>query len=412
MLLLGCLWTPLLFAQALPDTSGTEQGVVLVFDPDSLVSPRDSLLAEDVHPQDAPSERGFFIMTSDGRAKLRIQGSIRLYGAYDLNGLQTRDFFEIFEIPVGDDNNTEPRFFMTASQTRFGVAADMDEALLKLEGDFRGAPNTANFRIRHAYAALEHILVGQTWSVFSDVSAIPLTVEGEGPPNSATERTVQVRVRGKLFDGRASWAAAVESPGVDIAAPDTLQLEPAFQSFPDFTARIRRGGEWGHLQLAGLGRSITVREQSGELNYLAGWGFLFSGTIWFTSSNQILFELVGGKGISRYISGVTGRGLDVAWNPAAQEFETIPILGASLSFSKNWHPNWFSYLTLGTTGVENKDFEPDSAFSNGQYLAVSLFYERIAGRRIGVEYNRGRRENKDGQTGTANRISFSLVYDF
>lgn len=58
------------------------------------------------------------------------------------------------------------------------------------------------------------------------------------------------------------------------------------------------------------------------------------------------------------------------------------------------------------------DFELASAYSNGQYLAVSLFFERVAGRRFGLEYNRGRRENKDGQSGSANRISFRIVLDF
>jgi hypothetical protein len=400
-------------APAEPDTTEGEQGIVVVFDTEDQVgSLRDTLLAEDVHPQDAPEERGFLVMTPDGRAKLRIRGSIRLYGAYDFNGLQGRDFFEVFEIPVGEANKTEPRFFMTASQTRFGVEAAVGEAFLKIEGDFRGSPDAANFRVRHAYTEYKLLLVGQTWSVFSDVSAVPLTVEGEGPPNSATERTVQARLRGKLFQGGASWAVAVESPEVDIAVPDTLQLEPAFQSFPDLSARIRKGGDWGHLQLAGLGRSITVREQTGDLSYLAGWGFLGSGTYWTAKAYQILAQIVAGRGVSRYISGVSGRGLDVVWNPDAEQYETVPMVGGSLSLSRDWHPNWFSYLTLGATAVKNKGFQPPDAFSNCVYFAVSLFLERVAGRRVGLEYNFGRRENKGGQSGTANRISFSVVYDF
>jgi hypothetical protein len=420
------LWVSALFAEPAPestdpspgdrsvlaDTTNSEPGIVLVFEADSLNSPRDSLLAEDVHPQDTPERRGFFIVADDGQAQLRILGSIRLYGAYDMNGLQRRDFFEIYEIPVGDANNTEPRFFMTASQTRFGLEATLAEAFLRMEGDFRGFPDFSNFRIRHAYAAYGMILAGHTWSVFSDVSAVPLTVEGEGPPNSATERTVQARLRGELFSGRASWAAAVESPGVDISVPDSLQLEQTYQSFPDFTARIRKPGDWGHLQLAGLGRSITIREQSGDLNYLAGWGFLGSGVVRFNASNEFLFELAGGRGIARYIAGFTGRGLDAVWNPTSQQFQTVPIAGGSASLSRDWSPRLYSYLTLGVTKIQNRDYEPGSAYSNGQYLAVSLFYERVAGRRVGFEYNWGRRENKDGQIGTANRISFSLVYDF
>ena len=51
---------------------------------------------------------------------------------------------------------------MTASQTRFGVEATVGEAFLKIEGDFRGSPDEANFRVRHAHTAYKLLLVGQT----------------------------------------------------------------------------------------------------------------------------------------------------------------------------------------------------------------------------------------------------------
>ena len=123
-------------------------------------------------------------------------------------------------------------------------------------------------------------------------------------------------------------------------------------------------------------------------------------------------EIVAGKGISRYISGVSERGLDVVYNPETGTYQTRPLAGGSASFVHFWSGAFFSYLTVGLTYVKNAEFETGDAFSNSQYLAGNLFWEPLPGRRVGLEYNWGRRENKNGEDGNANRVSFSIVYDF
>ena len=96
-------------------------------------------------------------------------------------------------------------------------------------------------------------------------------------------------------------------------------------------------------------------------------------------------EIVAGKGISRYISGVGGRGLDVVYNPETGAYETLPLAGGSLSFVHFWSGAFFSYLTVGLTYVRDADFETGDAFSNSQYLAGNLFWEPYPGRRVGLE---------------------------
>jgi hypothetical protein len=385
----------------------------MVDEEDSTAVAWDTTFVADVHPQDSPEDRGFLIITGDRKATLRIRGSIRLNGIYDFDGLQSRSTFSTYDIPVGEDLATEPRFYMGANQTRLGIEANREtslgEAFLKIEGDFRGPGNS--FRLRHAYGRLRKIIGGQTWSTFSDVSTLPTTVDLDGPNSAVAERTVQIRYTDEISDDW-SWSLAIESPKPEIERPDTLILEPTFQSFPDVAGRLRTQGKWGHLQLAAIVVSITVKDEEGKLNYLAGGGGLLSGRLSISENNELLFQAVGGSAISRFITALAGKGLDVVYNPETQQFETVLSGGGFVSLGHRWKANAVSYLTAGVIGVENMDFQPDNAFRSSGYISGNLFWETTPGTRLGLEYSYGERVNKNGASGTAQRFSFCFYYDF
>ncbi len=400
------------------DTLKVEQdttGIAVVMEKvENRESQPDSIENQDVHPQDSPADRGFLIITSDRRAQLRIRGSIRVNGAYDFNGLQNQNFFSTFDIPVGEANKAEARFFVNASQTRLGIEANrqtaIGEVFMRIETDFLSGPTNA-LRLRHAYGQSQYILGGQTWSTFSDVSSFPLTVELLGPNSAVIERTVQIRYFRNVSDNF-RWSIAIESPRPDISRPDTLQLEPAFQSFPDLTARLRKFGDWGHLQLAGIIRSITVKNTNNELDVRVGYGGLLSGKVKFTTKDLVLFQVVYGNAISGFIKALAGKGLDVVYNPTTREFETMTSRGGFLSYQHIWKPHLSSYFTAGLVDVINKDFQAGDAFSLSRYVSADLFWEATPGTRLGIEYSWGQRINKDDEFGTANRVSFILYYDF
>ncbi len=392
------------------DTTGI---IVLLDTPDSTLMSKDNKEIEDLHPQDSPKERGFLFITADGKAQLRLRGSIRLNGGYDLDGPQSDDLFSTYEIPVGDANTTELRFFMSVNQTRLSVEAKrqtpIGDVFIRAESDFLNTPN--RIRLRHAYGMVDDFLIGQTWSTFGDLSSLPWTVDLDGPNNAVSERTIQIRYRRNVSkDFR--WSVAVESPSPDIAPSDTFLVKPAFQSFPDIIGRIRRDDNWGHFQLAGILRSVNVRNIIGELQYLTGFGVLLSGDMKVIAQDKIYFQIVYGKAIARSIRSLSGKGLDVVYNPGEQKFETLGVMGGFLSYSHNWQENLFSYLTVGLTNVVNKNFQPPDAFSSSQYVSANLFWETTEGTRVGMEYSFGRRVNKNDESGTANRLSFIAYYDF
>ena len=192
----------ILLAQDENNTDQDSIGVVVVLEKEAEL-PLDTNINIDVHPQDSPEDRGFLILTSDKKAFLRIRGSVRLNGIYDLQGLQSTDIFDTYEIPVGDKNKFENRFLMSANQSRVGLEAQKETSLgdvfLKLETDFRNPGNAP--RLRHAFGTVDQFLLGQTWSTFSDPAAIPNTVDLEGPNSAVGLRNAQIRYSGKSGPG-------------------------------------------------------------------------------------------------------------------------------------------------------------------------------------------------------------------
>ncbi len=395
------------------DTTQVKTEGVQVFTDTTIV--QDTTKLQDAHPQDSPEDRGFLIVTANQKSQLRIRGSLRVNGAYDLRGLQNTDAFSTYDIPVGDANKTDPRFFMSANQTRLGLEVTSDtplgEVFLKMETDFRGQGNTA--RLRHAYASLDPFLAGLTWSVFGDLASLPLTVDLDGPNSSVAVRTIQVRYTAEAAD-RWRFAVSVESPSPEIGGlvTDSAQVNEAFQATPDIVARGRRYGGWGHTQLAMIFRTINTKTQGRDLQVLPAFGGLFSGRIRIDTVNVILFQLVAGSGVSRFITALEGRGLDVVFNPSTGDFETLDSAGGYLSYGHSWKVNLETYVTAGAVIVDEKEFAPPDAFDWSAYASTNLFWEPTTGVRLGGELAFGQRVNIDGQTGGAVRFSFIGYFDF
>jgi hypothetical protein len=386
-------------------------GINNLYSQDTGKTIRDSASIKIKNQKNIPIDTGFYIRSNDGQSYLQIYGSLRLNGAYDLNGLQSEPTFSTFDIVTGNEK-IDNRFFMAPYQTRFGINAKLMTTLgifnLKLETDFFGEGNA--FRIRHAYGAGYNFLIGQTWSVFGDPKSIPITVDPDGPNSSVNERTIQLRYQ--PFNEKYIWAIAIESPRPDIATTDSTQPELAFQSFPDITSMISIAGGWGHVRFSGVLRSITVKNSDESQSVLAGYGGLISSKFDLSKTYRIYFQFTGGKGISRYIRGLTGKGQDVAYDEQNKTNELLPAFGGYICGWHEWLKMFSTSVTLGLLRILNKDFQPQSSFKASYYFSFNTFFSFIRPGRIGIEYNYGRRIDKDGGTGTANRVSFIGIVDF
>jgi hypothetical protein len=377
-----------------------------------LVAESDSAAVEDVHPQDTPEDRGLRIVSRDGRLRLRLLGSLRLQAIYDVDGLQSRNSFVTYDIPVGAP--TDPRFEMHADQTRFGMEIERDmrrigPAFGRIEGDFWDAENRQQrLRLRHAYVRAGGFTFGQTWTTFSDVSSLPLTVDFEGPNSAVTIRTAQVRWTRPLGDGALSFAA--ESPLPDVAEADSITITS--QVVPDLVVRYRAGRGTGHVQIAGVFRQLTYRDTRNDLRYVPAWGVQASGALDLTEDAEAEFQVVYGAGISRYIGTLSGKGLDLTVNPDREKLEPLLAGGGYAAFSFAWSPALHSSFVFGLTAVDNRSYQPEDAYRISSYSAANLFWEPSDGFRVGAEALWGMRENKDGAEGTARRVQLGSFFDF
>jgi len=380
---------------------------------DSTQLDRDSTHVEDVHPQDSPVDRGFLIANPVRKATLRIFGSVRIHGGYDLNGLQASDYFDTHAIPVGAANKSEPRFFMDVTQTRVGIESRNEttagDVVTHIEGDFRSSTKT--LRLIHAYGTVNRFLAGLNWSTFGDPSAIPQTVDVIGPNSSVGERAIQARYTREISKSL-KWAFAIETNSPEITQPESVVTEPAYQNLPNFAARIKKSGGWGHVQFSGVVRSLTAKNAANRSQKLVGLGGLLSGRTVLNERQDVLYQVVTGQAIARYVAALAGTGQDLLYDPAADQFSNLPVVGAELAYGHRWRPHLQSYATAGLLRVYTRDFQPGGALERTGYLSGNVMWDEIQGLRTGLEYSWGRRVNKNGEDGTANRISFCMYYDF
>ena len=386
---------------------------------ESLQAAMDTI--QEAHPQDSPDSTGFVFAAPDGKGSFRLRASIRLNGAWDFSGLRSTDVFDTYLIPVGESLNfDQARFFMQATQSRFGFELNRDTGkgivFGRIETDFRGEGNS--LRLRHAYGEFWRFLAGQTWSTFTDVTTLPVTVDLEGPPSSNSVRTPQIRYAVSPANG---WKAAValEAPQVDATIVDSSQVSQGsfetFQGFGDIAARIRREMSWGHLTVSTIVRSITMLDVAQETQFVPGLGLQVSGKIDLDGDDMILCQVTGGCEISLFVGSLGGKGLDVILNPLTGRWEAVVSYGGYVTYSHRWlnlAPGVISNFTIGGIGISEEDWYSDDDFSYSFYLSANGFWRITQGARLGGELSWGQRVKGHAARDQAAIDLFAAYFDF
>ena len=336
---------------------------------------------------------------------------------------------------------SDGQFIASVRQSRFGVKADgvvggkPYEA--KFEFDLYGTgvdQGQTTFRIRHAYGRWGPILAGQTNTLFMDGDIFPNVVDYWGPAGMVFVRTPQIRFTPYDKDG-VTLALAFEHPSDDID-PGQIRLVSEEiadglrpdEEWPDFTAAVRYGGEWGHIRLAGIARSVgydTVGTPGNEpKGDEFGWGLNLTGSV---KAGFATFRagVVYGEGIATYMN---DGGMDLApsaaLGPVPPIFppppltrtlisaEAVPLLGVSGYVDLQWTPELSSALGYSFTEVDNTNFQDPAAFHKGEYASVNLLWTPVARVMTGAELLWGRRIDNDGADGDDIRLQYTFKFSF
>ena len=325
---------------------------------------------------------------------------------------------------------------VSVKQSRFGVKGTMPTSEghapidFKFEFDLFGVGADAGqttFRLRHAYGEWGSLLVGQTNSIFMDIDVFPNVIDYWGPNGMVFWRNVQMRWTPWRTEN-SSFAVGIEEPSNDVDTGQIREFDPELgdqiqsnEEVPNLVAHWRTRGDWGHVQVAGILRSLGYDTKGTPKNEPKGdelgWGVNLSGTVNTWGRDKILWQYVYGHGIASYMN---DGGMDLAPKgrlPTETEAgnasaEAIPLTGIVAYYDHYWNEEFSTSIGYSTTFVDNSNLQTPDTYKSGQYASVNLLYYPVPNVMIGGEVIWGDLEYKDGSTQDDTRFQFSVKYNW
>lgn len=365
--------------------------------------------------QDPQSPR-FVMVDNSGNYVFGIGGFVAANISSDFNGLSDKDFV-ISDIPVPTAKFKDNKFNFALDQSRIFFKlvgnTELGRLIAYIETDFRGGSGGL-LHLRQAYVSFRHFLIGQTWSTFMDLDGTPYTLDFEGPNSMISIRQPMIRYT-IPFSKKWSLDAAIEMPSISYSSRRDMSPQSFPQSVPDIPARLIYSSDFGHLQLAGVLRTLIVPDTlvNGS-NHSVGYGFAFSGSINLPAGFKFQYQTTYGKGIAHYINGLKNDGLDLLYNPETRSTSLVPIWGGYVNLARTWGVNgmFTSNLLYGMANVNIHDNLLPDQYKKGYYFAINTIWTFIKYGTVGIEYLHGARTNINGESGDANRINALLRYNF
>ena len=330
-----------------------------------------------------------------------------------------RQFYYAPQIPVGDGTgSSDMTADFQARETRLNFRADTtteggNKITAFVEMDFfthsdgnEVVSNSYSPRLRHAFLKWNKWTVGQTWSTFQDVAALPEALDFVGPAESTTFiRQSMVRyTTGNL-------ELAVENPQTFVSG-GTRDLS----TVPDLIARYTfKMGGGGYVKVAGLVRSLKIQETgtSSSQADATGFGVSVSTKIPFGEGSDIRAMVNYGDGIGRYVG--LGFVRDGYVDAVSGDIETAESLSYFVALRHVWNSDWRSNIMYGANSIDyTNDAAPgvsglnDSASS----IHVNLIRTVMPKLDVGAEIIWAERELVSGADGDFTRFQLSAKYAF
>lgn len=402
---------PALAVAQLPGNGGSSTPPAVMPARESVANPSAAASRHDNALSPTEPEGQGFIPIPGTQTLFRLGGYAKLDAIADARDAGDENQFVTAAIPVGRPEHGSGNFNLHARQTRFSFEARRPTShgslRFYLENDFFGSADGYQFRLRHAYGQLGNTYAGYGYSSFMDADALPDTLDFEGPGGAAYLLVAGVHHSFSLGKGNTLTVAA-EDPGSEVAVDQDLAR--VSNRYPDLSLALRMERSWGHLQLAGVGRSLGYR-QDGHDDHAMGGGLSFSGSLSMHEQDLLLFALLAGKGISRYVADISGSGLD-AFIDADMRLQPLRVQGGYLAYTHYWSPRWRSNLVHGALRLQRDAGLAGEVFRHSQYSAVNLIWSPSPSWTMGMELLYGRLQLQDGQRADALRLQGSLQYNF
>ncbi len=358
---------------------------------------------------------------------MRPGGLLGLNLVQSSEDLARSDRFITSLIPVGEDTVlVGGGATVSARKSRLNLevrrGSDLGEFRGFVEGDFLGvsANGSETFRLRHAFGQYKNLTIGQTWSTFVNPFTGPEDVDLEGVNADVTVRQALARWESPLAKGRLSVSVEQQKVSVTNAIAKTR--------FWDTLGRYSRRGDFASFYVAGVARPMVAEPFKvpgrGEATRQEFFGWGVTGGADFSlprlgSNDGLLLTATLGEGIAQYINDIeSAGGLDAYVDPETGRLETPSSASVLLSYRHFWGFEWRDFrslrstFTLGLVKVDYPTEVADSFLERTVRTSFNLLWSPLEGIDLGVELLWGRRDNVNGESGTARQVQFATFYRF
>ena len=377
----------------------------------------------------------------DGFPKIKgsVGANLKLNGYYDVfGGLQDSDTFNVGMIDVfgtDDDQSFKMDLYQTQIKLEAAYIEKGGERVYSLvEFDFWGG--NGRMRLRKAFVESRHWQIGQNWNNFGDETLWPNIMEWEGPASGIWLRTPHIKYSNTFKKPSWIYEISIEAPITNYISFQEIDLDvkETYQVTPDLTFAVKNKYDWGHIRLSSILRNVRYK-QEGEIGNFLGYGFALSGIYATKRKNNLQFQIVGGKGITAYMTSISGLGYDGYANNDDQ-FVSTPAFGGWVSYEYFFTPRLHSNIVFGSTKYDFSDVKEftlkteddlnesivQGDFYNFHYYGiVNLMYEPFPRMTIGLELNYGAKDINfnglidddfvdDSKGRDAMRISFGFMF--
>lgn len=339
------------------------------------------------------------------------------------------DFYVPATIPVGGGDESTA-FRGDAKQTRIVVKASTPVAGHRLDGllevDFQSSPGAGNQRVTNAYSpalrrafiTFDNLLIGQEWTNFQYLPALPETTDYLGPSEGTVfARQAQVRYTMPLSQAL-TLSLSLENPAATVAVANSAAIvEHDTDRMPDLTGRLNLALGNAEFSLAGLAREVSIEAGSDDESAF-GWGVSLAGKIALDQDKRhdLRFMVTRGEGIGRYVG--LNLSPDAILLPGSTELETFPVTAGFAAVKIGWTDRLRSTVMASAQRIDY----PDGPTFDGLVFSglnkqawstsVNLFYSPVKQLDVGIELRHGERELVSGERGQLDRIEFAAKYGF
>lgn len=316
--------------------------------------------------------------------------------------------------PVGPDSNDDAvHTDFTVQSSRLAVStstpASNGNISTHVEMDFLVPPggnelvsNSFNPRLRRAYVDYNGWRVGQEWTTFQGLHAIPESASFYAPAES------QVFVRQPMIRyTNGGFQLALENPNTRIQGGPSIGNDGLL---PDVIARYNMKGDWGILSLSAIGRQLSYKTETIDAEAF-GYGASVAGRIKVGDKDDIRFTAQGGEGLGRYVGLGIMRGAQ--FDTVTGDIDPIGSLSGNVAYRHVMGP-WSANI-----GVSYLDIDLDESIvanagstDKSQSGYVALLRKVAPKMTVGAEFLTGKREVVSGVDGTINRVTFSVKQGF